>query len=234
MKEEAEREQRFKEEQKAAKERGETVFRKKRKRRWKKTKSGKIVPKPEVQRNLTDFDARLMKDTQTGSYQQAYNPQIAVDSEAQVIVGTRVSNLANDFEQLVPTLADVKKNVGQMPAEASADKGYFSAAAISDKSLKDVDLYVPPNPVPNESGVSPEIAAVRSSMREKLSYPDGKKTYKKRNTTVEPVFAHIKHVRGYRQFLLRGLEQVEAEWALICMTHNLLKMFKAGKQLEAI
>jgi transposase len=234
IKEAAEASRALNEERKAAKERGETVFEDNRKRKWTRDKTGEAVPKPDVKRNLTDSDARLMKDTQSGGFEQAYNPQIAVDSEAQVILAARVTNEPNDYEQLVPTLAAVKENLGQMPAVASADKGFFSTRAVTHESLKDVDLYVPPNPVPKESGRSPVIAAVRQAMREKLSDPGGKEIYKKRNTTVEPVFAHIKHVRGYRQFLLRGLEKVEAEWSLICMTHNLLKLFRSGYQLKAL
>ena len=228
MREEAERERAFKEEQKAAKSRGEQVFKDGRKRKWTRDKNGEVTPKPKVQRNLTDPDSRVMLDTASGNYKQAYNPQIAVDDEMQIIVAARVVREPNDFEQLVPTLEEVKQNVGQMPVAVTADAGYFSARAITDRKVKDVDLYVPPNPVPKESG-GPS-AKVRSSMRNKLNSPGGQQMYKKRNTTVEPVFAHIKHVRGYRQFLLRGLDQVDAEWALICMTHNLLKMFTAGKQ----
>lgn len=233
MKEEAERERVLKEEQKAAKKRGETVSQTSRKRKWTRDKSGEVTPKPKVQRNLTDFDSRIMMDTASGSYQQAYNPQIAVDDQAQIIVAARVVREPNDYEQLVPTLEEVKQNVGRMPDATTADAGYFSAGAVTAESLKDVDLYVPPNPVPKESGGSSAVAVVRSSMRDKLNSPGGREIYKKRNTTVEPVFAHIKHVRGYRQFLLRGLEQVSAEWALICMTHNLLKMFRARQPQSA-
>ena len=73
--------------------------------------------------------------------------------------------------------------------------------------------------------------SIREQMRAKLKRPDGYEIYKRRNIIVEPVFAEIKHVRQFRQFLLRGLAQVEAEWSLICLTHNLLKLFRANKQL---
>jgi len=233
MEEEAEAERVEEEEKKAAKKRGETVFKNGRRRKWTREKTGEVTPKPGVQRNLTDPDSRIMKDTQTGSYQQAYNPQIAVDDHAQIIVATRVTQEPNDFGQLVPVLREVKENLGEMPAVATADAGYFSARAITDKSLEGVDLYVPPNPLPKECAETP-AGTVRRRMRKKLDRPGGIETYRRRNTTVEPVFAHIKHIRGYRQFVLRGLEKVEAEWALICMTHNLLKMFRAGRQLAGI
>jgi len=228
IREEAERERVLGAEQKAAKSRGETVFKDGSKRKWERDESGEVVPKSKVQRNLTDPDSRLMMDGSSGKYEQAYNPQIAVDDEAQIIVAARVAAAPNDFGQLVPTLREVEQNMGQMPVAVTADAGYFSARAITDPGVKDIDLYVPPNPVPKESG-GPS-ASVRASMRDKLNSSRGQQMYKKRNTTVEPVFAHIKHVRGHRQFLLRGLDQVDAEWVLICMTHNLLKMFRAGKQ----
>lgn len=234
-KEAADKELAFRQEQKAAKERGEEVVKKQHKRKWSKTETGEVVPKPKVQRNLTDSDSRIMKDTSNGSYQQAYNAQIAVDREAQIIVAVRVVQQANDCEQLVPTLKDVEQNVGRMPEEATADAGYFSVSAVTHNSLREVDLYVPPNePVPRDeySVEIAETASVREQMWHKLRGPGGLETYKKRNTTVEPVFAQIKHIRGFRQFALRGLAKVEAEWCLICLTHNVLKLFRASKQLK--
>lgn len=235
MKEAAEKEEATKKEQQAAKERGEEVSKSSHKRKWIKNEIGEVIPKPKVQRNLTDPDSRIMKDTTTGTYLQAYNGQIAVDSKEQIIVAKRVVQAANDCEQLVPMLNEVKQNVGRMPDEATADAGYFSVAAVTHESLKRVDLYVPPNePVPRGAAAAKtsEGANVRELMWQKLRLPGGFAKYKKRNTTVEPVFAEIKHIRGFRQFLLRGLEQVEGEWSLICMTHNLLKLFRARKQLQ--
>jgi transposase len=227
MREAAQQKRESDEQEREAKKRGETVFKNSRKRKWTRGESGEVVPKPKVQRNLTDMDARLMIDTQNHTFEQAYNPQIAVDAEAQIIVAARVSQQPNDYEQLVPTLAQVKENMGRMPELVTADAGYYSTRAITDESLKDIDLFIPPNPVRNET-TGTAIAAIRCWMRGKLNRPDGIKIYKKRNTTVEPVFADIKHIRGYRQFLLRGLKKVDGEWALICMTHNLLKMFRAA------
>lgn len=232
-KEEAEKEQAQAEEQKAARQRGEQVVKNYRRRKWTKDESGGIVPKPKTQRNLTDPDSRIMKNVITGSFEQAYNAQIAVDGEAGIIVAARVIQQTNDQEQLVPGLKEVEKNVGRMPERATADAGYFSTAAVSDESLKAIDLYVPPNGrEPQSDKVPAEQASVRDKMWHKLRQLGGAEIYKKRNTTVEPVFAEIKHVRGFRQFMLRGLDKVEGEWNLICMTHNVLKMFRARKQLK--
>jgi transposase len=231
-KEAAEKELAQAEEQKAARQRGEQVVKNYRRRKWTRDESGGIVPKPKTQRNLTDPDSRIMKNVITGSWEQAYNAQIAVDGESKVIVAAKVVQQTNDQEQLVPGLKEVEKNVGRMPERATADAGYFSTAAVSDESLKAIDLYIPPNGRERQSNQTVGQTSVRDKMWHKLRQLGGAEIYKKRNTTVEPVFAEIKHVRGFRQFMLRGLNKVEGEWNLICMTHNVLKLFRAGKQLK--
>jgi len=236
-KEAAEQESQRKDEQKARKAKGETVVESYRKPTWTKSETGEIVPRPKTQRNLTDVDSRVMLNTTTGSFEQAYNAQIAVDGQAQIIVAASVVQAPNDIEQLLPALKGVKQNLGRLPEQASADAGYFSPTGLADEQLKEVDLYVPPN---NPSGMKAGRRSrqtinniIREQMRAKLRRPDGYEIYKRRNIIVEPVFAEIKHVRRFRQFLLRGLVQVGGEWSLICMTHNLLKLFRASKQLAA-
>jgi len=63
-------------------------------------------------------------------------------------------------------------------------------------------------------------------MRRKLKTKAGKAVYAARKTIVEPVFGQIKHARGFRQFLLRGIDKVRAEWSLVCLTHNVLKLYR--------
>lgn len=200
-----------------------------RRRRWHKNEQGKVVPKDKTRRNLTDPESRLMMDLSTNSYQQAYSTQIAVDAEAQIIVGTRVTSAPNDQEQLIPTVLEVEKNLGQMPATVSADAGYFSSAVITSDVLRNIDLYVPPNEP--EPGAIPAVTDVRTRMWQKLLSAPGRELYNRRGTIVEPVFAYIKHVRRFRQFMLRGLAAVEGEWWLICLTHNLMKLFRATRPL---
>ncbi len=197
-----------------------------RRRQWTKSKSGAVVPKDK--RNLTDPDSRLMMDTTTGNYEQAYNPQLAVDAQTQIIVAARVVQAPNDQEQLVPTVLAVKENLGALPAIVSADGAYFSSAVITTEALRGIDLYVPPNePEPSVVPEAPVLdASVRAQMWHKLKSKPGRKIYNRRKTIVEPVFGQIKHVRSFRQFMLRGLAQVEGEWLLICLTHNLLKLFR--------
>jgi IS5 family transposase len=174
-----------------------------------------------------------MKDQASKTFQQAYNIQIGVDAQAQIIVAAKVVQAGVDQQQLVPVLREVKRNLGRMPVQASADAGYYSRAAITHEAVREVDLHVPPNqpkPVKGEEHTTlPTAATLQERMWHKLASKAGREVFSRRKAIVEPVFAQIKHVRGFRQFLLRGLAQVEAEWLLVCMTHNLLKAFRAQK-----
>jgi hypothetical protein len=191
-------------------------------------------PKPEGQRNFTDPDSRIMKDGATKEFVQAYNAQAAVDSQAQVIVAAAVTQEANDQQQLVPLLEQVKIMTGSQPQQATADAGYFSEKQVSDAKLKEIDLLVAPDrqkhaeEVPCATGPPRAEAGVAEQMRHKLRTPEGRAVYKMRKAVVEPVFGQIKEGRGFRRFLLRGLTRVEGEWKLICTTHNLLKLFRSG------
>ena len=186
------------------------------------------VPKPKARRNLTDMESRMMKDHATNTFVQGYNAQLGVDGEAQIIVAATVVQAGNDQQQLVPVLEAVAQNLGRLPARVSADAGYFSTAAVTAEKLQTVDMYVPPNTRKPESPVTlPTDASVPKRMWHKLQSKDGAAIYDQRKAIVEPVFAYLKHVRGVRQFLLRGLAQVQAEWLLLCLTHNVLKMFRA-------
>ena len=191
------------------------------------------VPAPKNKRNFTDPDSRIMKDHASKTFQQAYNIQIGVDAQAQIIVAAKVVQAGVDQEQLVPVLCQVERNLGRMPVQASADAGYYSKAAITHEALRAVDLHVPPNqrkPLNGEQQTTlPTDATLQERMWHKLASKAGRAVFSRRKVIVEPVFAQIKHVRGFRQFLLRGLRQVEAEWLLVCMTHNLLKAFRAQK-----
>lgn len=189
-------------------------------------------PESKAQRNFTDPESRIMKDGATGSFEQSYNSQIAVDDEAQIIVANALTQEANDKRQLVPVLAEVKTNIGRLPEKTSADAGYFSAEAVTSEAISGVDLYVTPDSGKKTEGSSAEESPPGTNaserMREKLMTEAGREVYKKRKTIVEPVFGQIKEVRGFRRFSFRGLHKNEAEWSLICLTHNLLKLFRHG------
>jgi hypothetical protein len=196
-------------------------------------------PEAKAQRNFTDPDSRIMKDGATKAFEQAYNAQVVVDSQAQVIVAAAVTQEANDKQQLVPMLMAVQDHMGQLPEKASADTGFFSEANVTDKKLEGVDLYVPSErlprtaPSPAAPAAAPTEGSVREQMRHRLNTPEGQAVYKMRKAIVEPVFGQIKEGRGFRRFSFRGLAQVAAEWAIICLTHNLLKLFRRRRGLLA-
>jgi transposase len=192
-------------------------------------------PKDDARYNFTDPDSRLMKESIGRSFQQAYNAQLAVDAEHQVIVACEVVQAGNDQEQLVPMLLAVKQMMGRMPEVATADGGYFSTAAITDERVKDIELYVPPNEKePDEeklralAAAKAEELSAKERMLLKLKSKEGREIYGLRKMVVEPVFGQIKEARGFRQLSLRGLRKVTAEWKLVCWTHNLLKLFRAS------
>jgi transposase len=190
-------------------------------------------PEPRAQRNFTDPESRIMKDGATKEFVQAYNAQVAVDSHAQVIVAA-VTQEANDKKQLVPMLQEVKVQMGIPPRQVTADNGYFTEPNVTDAQLREIDLFVAPDgqkhsqKPPATTGPPPSGASVAEQMRHKLRTAEGQAVYKLRKAVVEPVFGQIKEGRGFRRFLLRGLGKVQAEWQMICATHNLLKLFRSG------
>jgi Transposase DDE domain len=129
----------------------------------------------------------------------------------------------------------VQENMGQLPEKASADTGFFSEANLTAKAVAGVDLSVPPershHTTPGTSAPAATSAedSVREQMRHKLNRPEGQAVYKMRKAIVEPGFGQIKDGRGFRRFSFRGLVQVGAEWTLICLTHNLLKLFRGRR-----
>jgi len=200
-------------------------------------------PEPKAQRNFTDPESRIMPDgAHKGSFVQAYNAQIAVDGAAQIIVAAEITQETNDKQQLAPMLKQVEQNLGAKPEAATADAGYFSADQLNDERVKDIELYVATGKQPHsqpeitdQSGEPPgESASASENMKRKLKTETGQALYKMRKAIVEPVFGQIKEARGIRAFLLRGLENVRAEWRLICATHNLLKLFRADRRIQTV
>jgi transposase len=189
-------------------------------------------PKPKKQRNFTDPDSRIMLDGATKAFQQSYNAQAAVDCRSQVIVSADVTQEANDKHQLIPMIEQVEGNLGEIPDCVLADNGYFSEANVEHIATNHMEPLIAPErikhsdkPQPSPKGRIPKNMGHMDRMRRKLKTKQGKKTYSKRKESVEPVFGQIKEARGIRSFLLRGLEQVRCEWRLICLTHNLLKIW---------
>ena len=140
---------------------------------------------------------------------------------------------ANDKEQLIPMFDQVEDNTGQVPDTVLADNGFFSQANVEYVAKNHSEPLVAPErfkhgdkPQPAPKGRIPKDMGVMDRMRRKFKTKCGKKAYSKRMASVEPVFGQIKEARGIRSFLLRGLEKVKAEWDLVCLTHNILKLWR--------
>ena len=197
-------------------------------------------PEDKAQRNFTDPDSRIMPDgAHKGSFVQAYNAQIAVDAEAQIIVAAEVTQEANDKQQLAPMLEQVQQNTGVKPVASSEDAGYWSPEQVADKRVAGIDLHVATGR--DKHGIAEETApstdatteaTALNQMKQKLQTEAGRAIYKMRKAIVEPVFGQIKECRNFRRFGLRGLENVRAEWKLVCLTHNILKLFRSGRRLQ--
>ena len=197
------------------------------------------VPDDKAQRNFTDTESRIMPAPGGKDFLQAYNCQAVVDSAHQVIVAARATNQTSDKQQAASMMEETIDNVGAVPREVSADAGYYSAKAVDELYALGVDPFVAPEQPrhgrvvpPAPRGRIPSHLSSRDRMRRKLQTRRGRQRYALRMQTVEPVFGQIKQGRGFRQFLLRGLEKVNGEWSLICTGHNLLKLFRFGVNLH--
>lgn len=187
----------------------------------------KQEPEGKAQRNFTDPDSRILK-TKDG-YIQGYNAQAAVDAEAQIIVAHSLTPSTSDQDQFVPLLDTIEDNLDRKPREASADAGYCSEANLQALAARDISGYIATGRAKHPSDVKRKITGpLTKAMRDKLKRAGWRSRYRLRKQIVEPVFGQIKQARGFRQFLLRGIEKVRAEWALICTAHNLTKLATAA------
>ena len=193
-------------------------------------------PAGKDQYNFTDPESRILKGGD--GFVQGYNAQAAVESTLQLIVGQNVTQAANDKEQIKPMLEVIEEQSGQRPDEALADSGYCSEKNLEylergNKSRHIINAYIATGKQkhgesrqPCPRGALPPDATRVERMKRKLQTKAGRKVYAARKTIVEPVFGQIKQARGFRQFLLRGLDKVRVEWSLVCLTHNILKLYR--------
>lgn len=188
------------------------------------------VPSDKAQRNFTDPDSRIMP-TKSG-FIQGYNGQAAVDGAHQIIVAQTLSNSSNDQAQLAPVLNAIRANLGRNPDEVSADAGYCSAANLRTIARRRIKAYIATGRQKHGTKAATAKRKLKSGtlvarMSAKLKRAGHRSRYRLRKQIVEPVFGQIKQARGFRQFLLRGIENVTAEWAMICTAHNLTKLAAA-------
>ena len=209
------------------------------KTRERKIRPPKDTPEDKEQANLTDADSRLMRKNSREGYTQSYNNQAAVDADgSQLVLSNHVSQSASDVKELAPAVNNVPESVGKVD-KVLADAGYVDADAIERLQEQGYDLYVAigrndgnserrydyrPKSVTNKPGRKVKDPRLRS-MQRKLKTEAGKNLYSKRKQTVEPVFGIIKHVMGYRQTLLRGIEKVSGEWNLVCLAYNVKRLW---------
>ena len=171
-------------------------------------------PDDKAKSNFTDPESRIMPAPGGRDFLQAYPPPA---------------------DQAVVMIEEAIANAGAVPREVSADAGYYSAQAVADLQALGADPFIAPEktrhghrPPPAPRGRIPKHLSPKDPMRRKLQTKRSRQRYALRMATVEPVFGQIKRCRGFRQFLLKGLEKVQGEWSLICTGHNLLKMFRHG------
>lgn len=191
-------------------------------------------PRDRDQVNLTDEESRIMPSAE--GFKQAYNAQAAVDLDTMCVISAHVTQSPNDKQEVNPTLEALDKLPEQLGKVDTllADTGYFSEANVN----KCIEAEVTPllstgrqkhNQPLQERFTKPEPLPDNASPVEKMKYhlktPEGKQLYGKRKSTVEPVFGIIKHVMGFRQFMLRGYEAVSGEWTLVSIAWNLKRMF---------
>ena len=191
----------------------------------------KAKPDDKMQYNFSDPESRIMPGAD--GFVQAYNAQVAVEPDFQWIVGQRVCQDSNDKQQMQPLVEAVGEQAGQKPQEIVSDSGYCSEANLKYLEKKKIEGFIatdresyrdPDQPGPR--GPLPKGATRVDRMRRKLQTKVGAAVYSRRKAVVEPVFGQIKQARGFRQFLLRGLKKVQGEWAIVCLTHNILKLHR--------
>lgn len=191
------------------------------------------TPADKAQRNFTDPESRIMLDGTTKAFTQAYNAEIAVDCDSQIIVAADVVQAPNDKEQLLPLVEQIGDNLGEIPDIVLADNGLYSKRGVEEVAKNYMEPLIAPErtkhgdrPQPAPKGRIPKGMSVLDRMCGKVRTKQGKKVYSKPKENVEAVFGQIKEARGIRSLLLRGLAKVKAEWDLICITHNVLKLWR--------
>jgi Transposase DDE domain len=192
-------------------------------------------PGPADQVNLTDDDSRIMP-VPGGGFEQCYNAQAAVAAGSLLVVANDVVQATNDKQQLQPML----DKLGALPAELGeaetllADTGYCSEVNVEACVAAEVDPLIAMGRQPHYPPLAerfapppppPENPTPVEAMAHRLKTPEGKKLYALRKQTPEPVFGIIKSVLGFRQFLLRGLDNVRGEWNLVTMAYNMKRLF---------
>src|SRR6266446_4180754 len=200
-------------------------------------KAAEAKPEDKDQYNFSDPESRIMKGAD--GIVQGYNAQAAVEPTLLLIVGQSVTEAANDKQQLVPMVELIEQQSGQRPEAILADNGYCSEQNLehlesTGQPHRRIEGFIATGKqkhgehrLPAQRGPLPQDATKVDRMKRKLQTKMGRAVYAARKCVVEPVFGQIKQARGFRQFLLRGKEKVKGEWSLLCLTHNVLRLYAA-------
>lgn len=199
------------------------------------------VPDAKAQTNFTDPELKIMPQPNKG-WEYSGNAQVVVDDVCQIILAADVVIETNDKRQAVPMAQQALANLeaagiarprdaaGQVrPIVSLQDSGYFSAAAVAGLEALDLEPYLATERQKHHGSAATAVpvgATAQEQMRAKLRTARGRAVYGLRKGVVEPVFGQIKGARGFRRFSLRGLAKIKAEWRLVCLTHNLLKLWR--------
>lgn len=199
------------------------------------------TPDDKAQTNFTDPELHIMRTNNKG-WEYCGNAQASVDAAHQIIVACDVTAEANDKQQAEPMAQLTVAYLGQAgivpPKDATGaaqkipatyDSGYYSAGAAAAVEQLGFDPYMATERQRHQApeAESPDrLATAQERMAAKVRTPEGRAVYARRKVIVEPVFGQIKEGRGFRRFLLRGLDNIRGEWRLVCVTHNLLKIWR--------
>jgi transposase len=219
------------------------------KRRGKAPQPVEDTPDDKAQSNFTEPELHIMRTNNKG-WDYCGNAQASVDGACQIILACDVTDASNDKQQAEPvaqaTLANLAQAGLERPKDASGttqaipatlDNGYYSEAAVKALVALGFDPYIATERQRHHApqAEAPEMPlTVQERMAAKVRTPEGKALYARRKVIVEPVFGQIKEARGFRRFLLRGLATIRGEWRLVCLTHNLLKLWRYGRVLRAV
>jgi hypothetical protein len=207
------------------------------------------TPEDKAQTNFTDPELAIMQTNNKG-WEYCGNAQASVDGACQSMVACDVSAATNDKQQAAPlalaTLATLAQAGIERPKDAGGvtqaipaplDKGYYSEAAVDALEALGFDPYIATGRQRHHSAqaASPERPATAPErMAATVQTPAGKALDARRQVIVEPVFGQIKEGRGFRRFLLRGLDNLRGEWRLVCLTQNVLKIWRYGYGLRVL
>jgi len=215
-------------------------------RRGKEPKPPSDVPADKAQCSFSDPELKIMPQNNKG-WDYATNAQLGVDGAFQIIVACFVTAASNDKEQGIPlaqaTMANLRQAEVELPREesgeakpipATLDSGYYSEKAAQGMEQEGFDPYMATGrqkhnqgkPAASMTAALSAEATGKEKMQAKVATAAGQQLYAQRKTIVEPVFGQIKGARGFRRFSFRGLLKIGAEWSLMCLTHNLLKIWR--------